>query len=356
MIDASGHEAAICDGHEGSAMQLPPFAAEPMRPADLAACRAALVLGSRSFAAAARILPRRVRAPATALYAFCRVADDAVDTEADPRASVRRLRARLDAIYANAPFDHPADRAFAAVVAEYEMPKALPAALIEGFEWDAEGRRYETLDALHAYCARVAGTVGAMMALLMGVRDAPRLARACDLGVAMQLTNIARDVGEDARNGRIYLPLEWLREAGVQPAVWEAAPAYTPAVRGVVHRMLADADALYARSEAGIAALPADCRSAIRAAGRIYAEIGRLVRNPGFDPVGTRAIVPRRRKIALLAQAMLPRWPGAAGVALPPLDATAYLVRAVPNQGGQSLNERIEWMIGVLARVEGRAA
>lgn len=335
---------------------LPPFAAEPMRPSDLAACQAALAVGSKSFAAAARILPRRVRAPATALYAFCRVADDAVDTEADPKASVKRLRTRLDAIYANAPFDHPADRAFAAVVAEYEMPKALPAALIEGFEWDAEGRRYDTLDALHAYCARVAGTVGAMMALLMGVRDAPRLARACDLGVAMQLTNIARDVGEDARNGRIYLPLDWLREAGVAPEAWQAAPAYTPAVQGVVRRMLADADALYARSEAGIAALPADCRASIRAAGRIYAEIGRLVRSPGFDPVATRAIVPKRRKMALLAGAMLPRPGWGAQLASPPLDATAYLVRAVPGHAGRSLDERIEWMIGVLARVEGRAA
>jgi phytoene synthase len=336
--------------------KLAPFEADPMRPEDLAACRAALAVGSKSFATAARILPKRVRAPATALYAFCRVADDAVDTEADPRASVRRLRERLDAIYANRPHDHSADRAFAAVVAEYEMPKELPAALIEGFEWDAEERRFDTLDALHAYCARVAGTVGAMMALLMGVRDAPRLARACDLGVAMQLTNIARDIGEDARNGRIYLPLDWMREAGIDPQAWLRAPEYSPALRDITHRMLANADMLYARSEAGISALPSDCRSSIRAAGRIYAEIGRMVRSEGFDPVTTRAIVPRRRKITLLANAMLPRLARAANLSHPPLDATAYLVRAVPKVGGDSLDERIEWLIGVLSRVEGRAA
>ena len=328
-----------------------------MRPEDLAACRAALVVGSKSFATAARILPRRVRAPATALYAFCRVADDAVDTEADPKASVRRLRERLDAIYINKPINHPADRAFAAVVAEYEMPKELPGALIEGFEWDAEERRYDTLDALHAYCARVAGTVGAMMALLMGVRDGPRLARACDLGVAMQLTNIARDIGEDARNGRIYLPLDWMREAGIDPEAWQRNPSYTPALREITHRMLANADMLYARSEAGIAALPSDCRSSIRAAGRIYAEIGRMVRAEGFDPVTKRAIVPKGRKLALLANAMLPRLARSATLAEPPLDATAYLVRAVPNPiGGDSLGERIEWLIGVINRVEGRAA
>ena len=337
--------------------QLAPFEADPMRPEDLAACRAALVVGSKSFATAARILPRRVRAPATALYAFCRVADDAVDTEADPKASVRRLRERLDAIYINKPINHPADRAFAAVVAEYEMPKELPGALIEGFEWDAEERRYDTLDALHAYCARVAGTVGAMMALLMGVRDGPRLARACDLGVAMQLTNIARDIGEDARNGRIYLPLNWMREAGIDPEAWQRNPSYTPALREITHRMLANADMLYARSEAGISALPSDCRSSIRAAGRIYAEIGRMVRTEGFDPVTKRAIVPKGRKLALLAHAMLPRLARAATLAEPPLDATAYLVRAVPNPiGGDSLNQRIEWLIGVLSRPEGRAA
>ncbi len=338
-------------------MKRDPFESDPMRREDLAACLTALRVGSKSFATAARILPKRVRAPATALYAFCRVADDAVDTEADPRASVIRLRQRLDAIYEGRPIDHAADRAFAAVVAEYEMPKELPGALIEGFEWDAEERRYETLDALHAYCARVAGTVGAMMALLMGVRDPARLARACDLGVAMQLTNIARDIGEDARNGRIYLPLAWLRQAGIDPLEWQAAPEYTPALRDITHRMLANADMLYARSEAGIAALPADCRSSIRAAGRIYAEIGRMVRSPGFNPVTTRAIVPKTRKLVLLANAMMPRPARAKNLQSPPLDATAYLVRAVPDDlGGDSLDQRIGWLIGVLARVEGRAA
>ncbi len=97
------------------------------------------------------------------------------------------------------------------------MPRELPEALLEGFEWDLVGRRYETLEELQAYAARVAGSVGAMMAVLMGARSAAVLARACDLGVAMQLTNIARDVGEDARQGRLYLPLAWLREAGIDP-------------------------------------------------------------------------------------------------------------------------------------------
>ena len=100
------------------------------------------------------------------------------------------------------------------------IPAALPEALLEGLAWDAEGRSYETIDELFDYAARVAGAVGVMMALIMDVRSPQALARACDLGVAMQLTNIARDVGEDARLGRIYLPRQWLREAGIDADAW----------------------------------------------------------------------------------------------------------------------------------------
>ena len=94
-----------------------------------------------------------------------------------------------------------------------------------------EVRRYETLQDLDAYAARVAGSVGAMMTLVMGQRAPEIVARACDLGVAMQLTNIARDVGEDARAGRLYLPLQWLREAGIDPDAWLAKPVFTPGDR-----------------------------------------------------------------------------------------------------------------------------
>ncbi|MCS6892706.1 MAG: phytoene/squalene synthase family protein [Rhodovarius sp.] len=327
-------------------------------PEDLLACRALLAAGSRSFSAAARLLPRRLRRPATALYAFCRIADDAVDLEADATAAVRQLHRRLDAMAAGRPEDHPCDRAFAAVMAAYRIPRELPAALIEGFAWDAAGRRYLTLWDLHAYAARVAGAVGAMMALLMDVRDNPRLARACDLGVAMQLTNICRDIGEDARRGRIYLPLDWLREEGVDPARWLAAPSYLPGVRRVVERLLAHADLLYDRAEAGIDALPSDCRAGIRAAARLYAEIGQVIRRPGFDPVARRAVVPAARKAALLAGAMLPRPARLEALEDPPLEATAWLVRAIPDRQPRPprLEDRIAAVIEALARVEGRLA
>jgi len=130
-------------------------------------------------------------------------------------------------------------------------------------------------------------------------------ARAFDLGVAMQLTNIARDVGEDARKGRIYVPEDWLREEGVDPKELRANPTFTPALGRAVERMLARADYLYDRSDAGISMLPRPCRPAIRAARLIYCEIGNEVRRRGLDSVTSRAVVRKRTKIVLALQAML---------------------------------------------------
>ena len=171
---------------------------------------------------------RRRAAHATALYAFCRQADDAVDLGEDGAAELAVLHSRLDLIYARKPLPIAADRAFAEVVATRSIPRELPAALLEGFAWDLAGRRYQTLADLNAYAARVAGTVGAMMAVILGAQDAAVIARACDLGVAMQITNIARDVGEDARRGRLYLPREWLAAAGVDADAWLANPRFSP--------------------------------------------------------------------------------------------------------------------------------
>ncbi|MGL5012039.1 MAG: phytoene/squalene synthase family protein, partial [Paracoccaceae bacterium] len=195
---------------------------------DLLACRAAIRTGSLSFHAASKLLPARVRDPSLALYAFCRLADDAVDEGDDKADAVLTLRDRLDLVYAGRPRNAPADRAFAAVVADFEMPRALPDALLEGLAWDAVGRQYEDLSGVLSYSARVAAAVGAMMCVLMRVRDADALARACDLGLAMQLTNIARDVGEDARAGRLFLPQDWLRAEGVDPAAFLADPQPLP--------------------------------------------------------------------------------------------------------------------------------
>jgi phytoene synthase len=319
----------------------PAAGAPAASPADpVQACAKLMQGGSKSFFAASLLLPARVRAPATALYAFCRVADDAIDLR-DPARPVEEVLAhlhhRLDRIYAGDPLPFPADCALAAVVDRYDLPQALLAALLDGFAWDAQGRQYETLDALNDYAARVAGTVGAMMAIIMHTRTPQALARACELGVAMQLTNIARDVGEDARNGRLYLPRAWMREAGLDPDAWLAAPRFNEALGRVVARLLAAADELYARAEHGIAELPRNCRPAIRAARLVYAEIGREVERAGLDSMSRRAVVSHQRKLTLITQAL-----GAALVLpapaghLAPLPAIRYLVEAAAQPAGRT--------------------
>lgn len=341
---------------------------ESLEAADLAACRAQLADGSRTFLAASRLLPRPVRDSACALYAFCRSADDAVDLDTvDELAAVARLRVRLQRIYEGNPLPTPADRAMARVVTRHALPRELPEALLDGFEWDARGRRYETIEALQDYAARVAGTVGAMMAVLMGRRSAECVARACDLGVAMQFSNIARDVGEDARRGRIYLPLQWLREAGIDPDAWLTNPRFDARIGAVIRRLLTTADALYLRAEAGIGLLPAACRPGIQAARVLYAEIGREVERRGCDSISQRAVVSRTRKAALLAQALasgaLARRPG--GTAHPALPAVRYLVDAAMEDPDDEANtaappsgmgsvERAIWVIGLLERQAGR--
>jgi phytoene synthase len=335
-------------------------------PEDLAFCRELLRTGSRTFDAASRVLPSRIRQPAAALYAFCRIADDAVDVGGEhPDVAIAGLRERLDAAYAHAPMDHPVDRAFADVVAAFGIPRELPLALLEGFAWDGAGRRYQTLADLQAYGARVAGTVGAMMAVLMGARASHVLARACDLGVAMQLTNIARDVGEDARMGRLYLPLDWLREEGVDPDAFLANPVFTPALGRVIARLIDAAEPLYARAADGIAVLPPGCRPGMDAARRLYAEIGAEVARRGYDSVSMRAVVPATRKSRLLLAALGASFDPTRRVpapheAPPPLPAVRHLVDAVvaaPSPdvvGERGFADGVVWMLVLFERLERR--
>lgn len=296
---------------------------------DMRHCRRVLRQGSRSFYAASLLLPAYYRSPATALYAFCRIADDAIDEGPAPvEEALAELHERLDRIYAGRPQPDPVDRELTNVVQRFEVPDTLPRALLEGFQWDHDGRRYETLSDLYGYAARVAGTVGVMMAVLMGVRSQDALARACELGVAMQLTNVARDVGEDARAGRLYLPQAWLRDAGINPDQWLADPKFTPELGELIERLLTAADRLYERSGAGIAQLPPRCRPGIFAARAIYREIGHELARRGLDSVSQRTVVGAKRKVNLLGEALWTAARHRATSNVPPLEETRFLVEA----------------------------
>lgn len=339
-------------------MQLPSPDASMVSPADLAECRRMIRSGSKTFYAASQLLPQRVCDAARALYSFCRVADDLVDASHDAGAAVTLLMRRLDLIYRGQPHDEPPDRAFADVAARYAIPRQIPEALIEGFAWDAAARRYETLPELNAYAVRVAGTVGVMMALIMQVRAPEAIARACDLGVAMQFTNIARDVGEDARNGRLYLPRVWMAEAGLDAEAFLQSPKPSPALATVVERLLTEADRLYRRSLSGIAMLPMACRPSIHAARLLYAEIGHQARRNGCDSVSRRAVVSSRRKLVLLARAMPESFSASAAGGQQPLAEAQFLIDAVSRAAAQpfayprDLEGRVQWLVDLFTRLE----
>ncbi|WP_247869266.1 phytoene/squalene synthase family protein [Ahrensia sp. R2A130] len=315
-----------------------------------AECLDVIRQGSRSFHFASLVLPRDIRMAAASLYAFCRVSDDLVD---DPRATLEaahRLRERLALAYEGRPIDHIADRAFAEVVEAYDIPQSVPLSMIEGFEWDLTGKRYETIGDVIDYGARVAGTVGVMMSLVMHRRSPRTLARACDLGVAMQLINIARDVGEDARNGRVYLPADWLAEAGLNVEELMKNPQHSDALASVVERLLDEADAIFERARTGFADLPASCRPGIRAAGFVYAGIGTQVRANGFNSVDHRAFTTRRQKLRLLLRALSVAEINGACDETPALAETSYLVDAAADHSADP-RSRGEWLVDLSAKL-----
>jgi len=328
-------------------------------PKDLAHCRDVIRTGSLSFHAASKLLPVSVRDPALALYAFCRLADDEVDEGNNKTRAVLDLRNRLDLAYSGMPCDAPEDRAFAAIVAEFDMPRALPEALLEGLAWDAMERRYATLSEVRDYSARVASAVGAMMCVLMRVRNRDALARACDLGVAMQLTNIARDVGEDARASRIYLPTDWLDDAGISVEDFFANPQASPDIRRIVRHLLAEANRLYIRSEAGIGALPLQARTGIFAARYIYDGISAAVRRNAYDSVSMRAHTTKATKIARIGSAavrtvgtvILPKSPV---IYARPLDEVKFLVEAASYVSPELLPSRAAAFVDIMATLKAR--
>ncbi|ANX04336.1 phytoene/squalene synthase family protein [Immundisolibacter cernigliae] len=255
---------------------------------------------SKSFALASRLLPPAVRADVLVLYAWCRRADDTVDLAADPATGLARLQAELDAVYAGRPAADPLLEAFAQLVRRCALPRHYPQELLAGMAMDLEPALYADHAALALYCYRVAGVVGLMMCHVMRVADDAALEQAAQLGMAMQLTNICRDVAEDWQRGRLYLPyraLGFADEAAVRAALAgpidaELAARLPAQVRGV----LARADAYYRVGMGGIGALDWRCGLAVRAAAGIYRGIGTALARQGYQPLAGRAYLPGWRK------------------------------------------------------------
>lgn len=251
-----------------------------------AASRETIQKGSQSFAAAAALFDPQTRADAEMLYAWCRHCDDVIDGQTlgherevldhdEVEQRLVDLYARTRAALAGQPTDDPAFAAFREVARRKALPERYPIELIDGFAMDVSGRRYETIEDTLDYCWHVAGVVGVMMAIVMGVapHDIETLRRAQDLGLAFQLTNIARDIVEDAENGRVYLPADWLARAGV-PETAVAAPEHRAAVADLAWRLVETAEPYYASARWGLRGLPFRSAWAVAAARGVYREIG----------------------------------------------------------------------------------
>ena len=299
----------------------------PTRHAIVATAREAIARGSKSFGLASRLFDRRTRERAWLLYAWCRACDDVTDGQAfggslgagrDP-AAIRTLtdRALAGQWVGEASFD-----GLRLLCAEVPIPRTMIEDHLAGFDLDAAGWRPQTEADLIRYCHHVAGAVGQMMAVVMGVRadDDETLGYADDLGIAFQLANIARDVREDAAGGRVYLPVEWLdederlrqfreksRNADRGPNGFSTSLDADGEVQAMVllTRRLADLAQTYeARARIGARRLPFRSRWAVLAAAGIYGDIAREVARRGAAALETRVVTSRAAKLGWVMRAL----------------------------------------------------
>ncbi len=249
--------------------------------------RDSIARGSKSFALASKLFDPETRERAWLLYCWCRKCDDIADgqdhggalTKVDnPKERLAHLHAMTERALGGEVTGDPAFDALGLVVRECGIPHQWPRDLIQGFAMDADDFSPRTTDDLLTYCYHVAGVVGLMMAVVMGVgpRDEATLDRACDLGLAFQLANIARDIGEDADGGRCYIPATWLGKADIPPGE-QMKPHYRTALAGI-GAQLADMAAHYeASARQGTPDLPFRSAWAVLAAAGIYGDIARSV-------------------------------------------------------------------------------
>ena len=279
----------------------------------VAAAGRSIAVGSKSFAAASKLFDRRTRERAWLLYAWARACDDIVDGQdhghgmrhvADAAARVAEVSAKTEAALAGQVVGDPPFDALRVVVAETGMPARFVRDVIAGFALDAEQWRPRSEADMFRYCYHVAGAIGCLMAVAMGVdpKDEDTLDRACDLGIAFQLANIARDVEEDDRAGRCYLPEEWLVEMDMPPGQ-HMKPPFRDRLAVLAQRMARLAARHEASARVGAAALPFRSAWAVLAAAEIYGAIGRTVAARGARAWDRRVTTSRRAKLAFIARA-----------------------------------------------------
>jgi phytoene synthase len=282
-------------------------AMSPKLKAALEQCRWMIVKGSKSFSLAAKLFDRETRDAAFFLYGWCRYCDDQVDqtqSQTELAEQVKALKNHTVSAFSFAQQREPVFIALQHIAHRHGIPAHYALELIEGMAMDVRGTRYGTLKELLLYCYRVAGTVGLMMSHVMGLRDESALKHAADLGIAMQLTNIARDITEDAAMGRIYLPLSWLQQAGIRPEEI-AAPEHREKLAMLTVRLLREADRYYRSGDAGLWHLSFRSACAVSAARHVYSEIGSLLLRRGAHAWDQRVYVTGPLKIWVVLRGVL---------------------------------------------------
>ncbi len=266
--------------------------------------RAVLAAKGKTFAWASVVLPAQARDDAALLYAFCRLADDVVD-EASSATAARSALTQLTAEVNGTAPRRALVEAFCAMRDARGIPHHAVTDLLLGMESDLLEVRIASVEALRVYAYRVAGTVGLMMSPILGVTDATAAKHAAELGIAMQLTNIARDITEDAQRGRVYLPRAWLLQARVTPDEVVSGRANHTALASVLARTIALAEDSYREGEAGLRFIPWRARLAIYVAARVYREIGALAVARQQRALTQRTVVSTSRKLWVTAGAVL---------------------------------------------------
>jgi phytoene synthase len=261
-------------------------------------CEEITAVHSRSFHLASSLLSASKRRAARALYAFCRVSDDIID-ENEGDATLALTLWRSHALSQHPPKDDLVALAWADARARFHIPWRYAEQLLDGVARDLEQNRYHTFDELAAYSYGVASTVGLMSMHIIGFSGAAAIPYAIRLGVALQLTNILRDVAEDWENGRVYLPAEELEAFGLTEADL-AAGVVTPRWRDFMRFQIARNRRLYEEAWPGIGALNADGRMAIAAAAGLYRAILDDIEAHDYDVFSRRAYVPTGRKLRML--------------------------------------------------------
>ena len=277
---------------------------------DQGAYREIMQKGSKTFSLAARLFDHDRRFSAMLLYAWCRHCDDAIDAAPDQNAALEALDSiKTQTLHAldfstPAPNDLPM-RALREICQLHSIPVVYPLELLNGMEMDTAGVRIRCEADLKLYCYRVASVVGLMMSHVMGVANPKALRHAVDTGLAMQMTNIARDIEDDFNMKRIYIPDSWFVEIGLERPDVEGGARFIPqAFTEVVKRLVALADTYYASGRSGIRYLPWRAAFAVASAQRIYREIGIRVVKKRDQAWFSRTYVPLARKLVLMSLAI----------------------------------------------------